>query len=452
MNTGTVRWLKRLFYLLDMAVVTLFANGFWLLNGNVRPYRLFLLLPAFLLVNVFPGYCMRRFPSFRLRMCAHGVSCLAVFAVSSLLSLLYHILAAFSLFPERWTVWLWSALLCIAAESVLFWNGIISVYSASLQLGIRRRVVGALCGLIPIANLFALGSIIRTVDREVEFESEKARLDEERKKDQICRTRYPILLVHGVFFRDFQYLNYWGRIPKALQNNGAQIFYGNHQSASSVADSARELTARIQDIVRQTGCGKVNIIAHSKGGLDCRFAVSQCGAAPYVASLTTINTPHRGCEFADYLLGRIPQKAQQRVAGLYNGALRRLGDKSPDFLAAVYDLTAGRCGALNGTMQAQPHTDGIFCQSVGSKLNRAVSGKFPLNFTYHLVRYFDGPNDGLVSEKSFSWGERYQFLTVEGRRGISHGDMIDLNRENIPGFDVREFYVQLVADLKRRGL
>ena len=29
--------------------------------------------------------------------------------------------------------------------------------------------------------------------------------------------------------------------------------------------------------------------------------------------------------------------------------------------------------------------------------------------------------------------------------------MIDLNRENIPGFDVREFYVKLVHDLKERG-
>lgn len=35
--------------------------------------------------------------------------------------------------------------------------------------------------------------------------------------------------------------------------------------------------------------------------------------------------------------------------------------------------------------------------------------------------------------------------------GISHGDVIDLNRENIPGFDVREFYVDLVHDLKERG-
>ena len=30
--------------------------------------------------------------------------------------------------------------------------------------------------------------------------------------------------------------------------------------------------------------------------------------------------------------------------------------------------------------------------------------------------------------------------------------MIDLNRYNLPGFDVREFYVHLVNDLRQRGL
>jgi triacylglycerol lipase len=64
---------------------------------------------------------------------------------------------------------------------------------------------------------------------------------------------------------------------------------------------------------------------------------------------------------------------------------------------------------------------------------------------------FDGRNDGLVGEASFAWGTKYAFLDMDLPRGISHADMIDLNRENISGFDVREFYVQLVADLKRRG-
>jgi triacylglycerol lipase len=115
------------------------------------------------------------------------------------------------------------------------------------------------------------------------------------------------LLVHGVFFRDFKHLNYWGRIPKELEKNGAEIYYGEHQSARQVSDSAQELAERIRKIVRETGAGKVNIIAHSKGGLDCRVAMMDPEIAGMVASLTTINTPHRGCLFADYLLENISE-------------------------------------------------------------------------------------------------------------------------------------------------
>ena len=128
--------------------------------------------------------------------------------------------------------------------------------------------------------------------------------------------------------------------------------------------------------------------------------------------------------------------------------MRRLGDSNPDFLSAVYDLTDERCKAFNASVT---DSDSVYYQSVGSKLRKATGGKFPLNFTYHLAKHFDGPNDGLVSESSFQWGRDYTFLTTEGKRGISHGDMVDLNRENIKGFDVREFYVQLVAGLREKG-
>ena len=168
-----------------------------------------------------------------------------------------------------------------------------------------------------------------------------------------------------------------------------------------------------------------------------------------VASLTTINTPHRGCEFADYLLSGIPRGQQEIVAKAYNAALRRLGEENPDFFAAVNDLTAGACGARNEEIRDVP---GVYYQSIGTTLERAVKGRFPLNFSWYLVNHFDGENDGLVGERSFPWGEHYRRITPKGRRGISHGDMIDLNRENFDGFDVREFYVELVHELKERGL
>ena len=190
-------------------------------------------------------------------------------------------------------------ILVALGEFLVFWAGIILVYASSLQLGVKKRLIGALCGWIPLVNLFALLMIIRTCRAEVAFEKQLAQRDEKRKGEQVCRTRYPLLLVHGVFFRDFEHLNYWGRIPEELKKNGAEIYYGEHNSASPVTGSARELEKRILDIVRETGCGKVNIIAHSKGGLDARAAIALTEAGAHVASLTTINTPHSGGESAD---------------------------------------------------------------------------------------------------------------------------------------------------------
>lgn len=344
--------------------------------------------------------------------------------------------------------WLFPALWAIVLEAILFWNGMIRVYITSVQLGLKHRILAALCGWIPLVNIWYLGKIIRIASEEVEFETEKWELDETRAESEICRTRYPILMVHGVFFRDYRYINYWGRIPRELRRNGAEIYYGCQQSAAAVEDSGKELAERIRQIVEETGCGKVNIIAHSKGGLDSRAAIAHQGMGPYVATLTTINTPHRGCLFAEYLLGKVPQAVRQKIADTYNATLRRLGDKDPDFLAAVTDLTASACEKRNSLMPDDP---GVVYESVMSYCRRAGHGKFPLNMTHPIVRHFDGKNDGLVSVDSAKWGSRFTLLEPCGKRGISHGDVVDLNRENIPGFDVREFYVGLVADLKRRG-
>lgn len=303
--------------------------------------------------------------------------------------------------------------------------------------------------MIPAVNLFVLNKMLKITTAEVEYERKRNYIDRARKKEQVCKTKYPLLMVHGVFFRDFKYFNYWGRIPAALEKNGATIYYGNHHSAASVESCGMELAERIKSIVEETGCEKLNIIAHSKGGLDTRYAMEYLGISKYVASLTTINTPHRGCKFADYLLEKAPASLRKKVADTYNGAFKKFGDENPDFLKAVTDLTSSVCQPRDEKMHLP---EGVYCQSVGSKIAKATNGTFPLNLTYHIVNLFDGANDGLVGEESFEWGEKYTFVEPKGDIGISHADMIDLNRENLPDFDVREFYVKLVSDLKNKGL
>lgn len=435
-------------WLLISVIVVLTGNIPLVLGERASVWGVLSLLAGFLFFNIKPSPAGEKIEKRRLRICRDGCELLRIFQISLAGSLILVSGSAFTVLRNHHWLWLWNLLTVFLAEAVVFWNGMIRVYLSSAQIGIKWRIIGLLCGWLPIVNLVVLNHLIHLASEEAVFENQKMRSNQERVKDKICDTRYPILMVHGVFFRDFRYFNYWGRIPGELKKNGARIYYGNHQSAAAVKDSGEELRRRILGILEETGAGKVNIIAHSKGGLDSRYAISKLGMAPFVASLTTINTPHRGCEFADYLLDKIPKSAQQKVADGYQAALRKMGDDNPDFLAAVQDLTASACRKFNAEVPDQPE---VFYQSVGSKLNVASGGRFPLNFSYQLVKYFDGDNDGLVSEASFPWGASYQYLMVDGKRGISHGDMIDLNRENIPGFDVREFYVELVRRLKNQG-
>ena len=434
--------------ILQAILIALAANSYPLimLSGWLAMVPILLILAA----NILPVLFSNKMPTFRLLFCAHGNRCLKAFAITLPITILAQLALLFWFFtPELWVEWLLNLGLCIVAESILFWNGMICVYLSSVQLGIRHRAWGIVWGLVPIANLVMLFKILKVTGDEIEFELKKHWQEEGRKEQFLCRTKYPILLVHGVFFRDNPYLNYWGRIPKTLEKNGAEVYYGEHPSALSIADSAEILAERIAQIVRNSGCEKVNIIAHSKGGLDCRYAMEHFGISQYVASLTTINTPHRGCMFADHLLDKVPAKIQTKIANTYNTTLLQLGDPAPDFMAAVQDLTSAHCTEFDANT---PQPKGVFCQSIGSLLNKKSKGTFPFNISYPYVKQFDGANDGLVGEDSFQWSENYQLVTIPGKRGVSHLDITDLSMENIPGFDVREFYVQLVSDLKSRGL
>ncbi len=445
--------MKYLIRILFSAFIFTAANS--LVIGNLVGVRFLLplMIPFYLLICFLPSIHNRKLQTKELRNSADGCELLYIFLISTVLSLLLTIPGWFGAYSignliESPRFWVIHTLVVILLEAGIFWNGITRIYLTSTQLGIKWRVIGGICGMIPIINLIVLSKMLLIVQNEIQLENEKILKNAERAEKQICRTKYPILMVHGVFFRDLRQFNYWGRIPGELEKNGAVIYYGNHPSASSVKDSAKDLDARIRKIVADSGCEKVNVIAHSKGGLDMRYALSKLGTDQFVASLTTINTPHRGCEFADYLLTKVPPVQKEMIAATYNKALHKLGDADPDFIAAVSDLTATVCTARNNELPDSPR---VYYQSVGSKLNAASGGRFPLNFTYDMVKFFDGINDGLVGEKSFPWGDSFQLVTSTGKRGVSHADMIDLNRENFEGFDVREFFVTLVQDLKNRG-
>jgi len=350
-----------------------------------------------------------------------------------------------------WFFWIISINLVVsmALAFLISLNGFIRVFSTAGQLGLGLRLALIFMWWIPVANTILFAITCRTVKKEYRILFDKRIINESRAGNKICQTKYPILMVHGVFFRDWKYVNYWGRIPKELTNNGASIFYGNHNSSLTVEQSAEELEKRITEIINETNCGKLNVIAHSKGGLDMRYAISCLDMDKYVASLTTVNTPHRGSPIAGTAVDKLPEKLVSTIGSGYEKLFTKLGVDNIDFLGSINGLTPEKCEELNGIMTDR---EGILYQSLGSTMSSVVSAAFPLNAGYAILKHVGGDNDGLVCTDSMMWGDFLGVQKTFGRKGISHGDIIDMTRKNIPGFDVSEYFVDLVYRLKEKGL
>ncbi|MCP1109854.1 esterase/lipase family protein [Ohessyouella blattaphilus] len=389
-----------------------------------------------------------KYMTLRMKVLYGGCELLTAFGYGFMIELVFYvILLIVGNLP--WRLLLANALVFLVLFLLLEMQGIFRLLLLSKQIKVGKKLMVMFFWWIPIFNIYIIRKVTRIARIECEVESHIAQMDAARAENQVCQTKYPILMVHGVFFRDWQYFNYWGRIPKELIKNGANVYYGKQESALAVKESAKELSAQIEQILEETGAPKLNIIAHSKGGLDSRYAISMYGMHEKVASLTTINTPHYGCKWADILLGKLPLSVVKKVAKTYNKMFKKLGDAHPDFIGAVEDLTEERALVFNQEVMDMP---GVLYQSVMSKMNSPKSAGFPLSLTYRIINMLQKvENDGLVPITSAKWGEYLGDVVVSGRRGISHGDMIDLFRENIAGFEVRNFYVDLIKDLKSKG-
>ncbi len=268
----------------------------------------------------------------------------------------------------------------------------------------------------------------------------------------VCRTRYPLLLVHGTGFRDLKVPVYWGRIPNVLRAHGAAVYFGEQDCWASTETNAQTLCGRIDEILRETGAEKVNIIAHSKGGLEARMAASSLGYGNKIASLTTISTPHRGSKtFTKFL--RAPRMFFSIAAFAVDNWIRLVGDKKPDFRRVCEGFSVSYMERFN---EQNPDVPGVFYQSVAGIMKRPFSD-INLSTANFVLNRIEGPNDGLVSLESATWGERCIQLHGNTRRGISHLDEIDLRRSPFSRKtgegvrDITDFYIELVHDLKNRG-
>ncbi len=273
---------------------------------------------------------------------------------------------------------------------------------------------------------------------------------------QSCRTRYPILLLHGMGFHDTspQHL-YWGRIPRMLRQHGASVFFGNQDGNATIEFNARLLVPVIKRILRQTGAEKLNIIAHSKGGAEARYLISTLGMGNLIASVTTIATPHNGSVTIDCLL-RYFDLPIRMGSTVMDGIRLCCGDFNPQTYRVIRQLSTEYMCGFN---ERNPDHPDVFYQSYAFVMKHPLSDPF-LSIPNAIVSCFEGRNDGLVSPQNARWTNFRGVYSGTSQRGISHADEVDYLRLPFTHkghggtheiSDMTEFYLGIAGDLKRRG-
>lgn len=237
----------------------------------------------------------------------------------------------------------------------------------------------------------------------------------------------PVVLVHGLFGFDRigvpgAKFDYFRGIARHLQALGAVAHAVKLPMMSSVPARAKRLVAAIEALPHD----RIDVIAHSLGGLDARFALAHLGLASRVRSLVTIGTPHRGTPIADLFHQGSLDWARRLVAvfGLPIEALEWLSSSAlAKFNTDVPDVPSVRYGSVVGG------------------LREGNSIPLPLVASHAWLDRIAGPNDGVVPVSSQFWGET--LAEIEADHFAQIGWRIGVRGT----FDAAGLYAFLVARL-----
>jgi triacylglycerol lipase len=291
-------------------------------------------------------------------------------------------------------------------------------------------------------------------------------------------TQYPIILVHG--FDDSGVVWESSHVHATLAADGHTIYVAQLSPLASVSRRAADLQPYVDQALNdQLKQGvtqpKVNLIAHSMGGLDSRELINVLGYGDRVASVTTISSPHRGSAIADFVLEVLPGWAEPALNALASAIAANISSADlaagTDVNAMLISLSEANAGDFN---RSHPDDPRIYYQSYAGVSSvfgipdradiSACDGLLPNSpadamdaqlvpaavFVSHFADRGELiPNDGLVTVASAKWG------TFRGCVPADHLKETGKVNPSAPdartGFDHLRFYRNIAFDLTAAG-
>jgi len=258
--------------------------------------------------------------------------------------------------------------------------------------------------------------------------------------------QYPVILCHG-----------YGSIASVFKptplndtcmlyrRHGIAAFAPNVVPYASIEDRAHDWIRHISTILELTGAKQVNVIAHSMGGLDLRYAISKLGLGSCVKSLTTVATPHRGTCLAELGLST-PTILRDMLSGVFNWlGTNMYPSMNSDVIAALNDLTRIHISeSFNPTVLDFKGTHYFsWSAAVGKGTEESINSVLiPLN---RYIFEKEGINDGFISNVSAIWGDHL------GQINLSHTEQIHLNLTRAHRELWERFWLNVVHVLRDAG-
>jgi pimeloyl-ACP methyl ester carboxylesterase len=178
---------------------------------------------------------------------------------------------------------------------------------------------------------------------------------------------------------------------------------GERSPGNDMWVNGRTLARQIEAIARRYGVDKVDVVAHSKGGIDILAAIvggeDFQGVAHRIRNVFTLSTPHQGSELADFATGR------------GKSLLEQIPDLPFDIDGAMNVLTTTSMAEfrdhVRSTIQNQPiryftaagNDWGLKAGQATGLGGSSVSSGF-LRISGSVLQGMAGDNDGLVSVNS----------------------------------------------------
>lgn len=225
--------------------------------------------------------------------------------------------------------------------------------------------------------------------------------DREATEGPMPRRARPVLVVGGTLSPDFAL----AILACRLRADGfaASTMALGGRGLGDIGEGARALAARVEAIRAEKGAARVDLVAHSQGGLQARYYVERLGGAGAVGTYVSLGTPHRGSVLASLgtLLGpcRLSAACRQMAIGS-----EFLGGLDADAGGELDPAPSGAPAAPNPVRYVAIYTalDGLVQPFWSARLpgaraeNVLVQSHCPLRAVNHLALLFDGAVYGLV--------------------------------------------------------